>query len=105
MPETGALLQALLACVPGARPHVLGKPSAMLFKEGLRRLRLPAEDVTIIGDNVRTDALGATRMGMGYLLVGNAPHADAPDVTRLLEAACLRWHALPEGVVRDEEGQ
>lgn len=98
VPETGALLQAVLACAPGVRPQILGKPAAMLFEEGLRRLGLAAQDVTVIGDNVRTDALGATRLGMGYLLVGDAPHADAPDMARLLGSACPRRHALPAGV-------
>ncbi|MFD4837381.1 HAD-IIA family hydrolase [Achromobacter sp. NPDC058515] len=105
VPETGALLQALLACAPDARPRILGKPAAMLFQEGLRRLDLPAEDVTVVGDNARTDALGAVRMGIGYLLVGNAPHADAPDVARLLDAECRRRHAVPEGVAGGDEYQ
>ncbi|OZI52688.1 HAD-IIA family hydrolase [Bordetella genomosp. 4] len=105
IPETGALLQALLACVPGTRADILGKPAPMLFQEGLRRLNLQPADVTVIGDNVRTDALGAARLGIGYLLVGNAPHADAPDVARLLGATCPRRHVLPEGVVSGNDYQ
>ncbi|MCY1526719.1 HAD hydrolase [compost metagenome] len=99
VPETGALLQAVLACAPGIRPpRILGKPAAMLFEEGLRRLELPAEDVTVIGDNARTDALGAVRLGMAYLLVGESPYADAPDMARLLQAALPRRRALPADV-------
>ncbi|MDQ1758587.1 haloacid dehalogenase [Achromobacter xylosoxidans] len=102
VPETGALLQSVLACAPGARPHILGKPGAMLLEEGLRRLGLAPADVTVIGDNVRTDGLGAVRLGIGYLLVGNAPCADAPDVARLLDSACPRRHALPAGIEDDQ---
>ena len=65
------------------------------------RLGLLAGDVTVIGDNARTDALGAARLGMAYLLVGDAPHADAPDMARLLAAARPRRHALPEGIAAD----
>lgn len=97
VPETGALLQAVLACAPGVRPRILGKPAAMLFEEGLRRLALPAQVVTVIGDNARTDAQGAVSLGMAYLLVGNSPYADAPDVARLLDAALPRRHVLPWG--------
>ncbi|MNV42296.1 hypothetical protein D3C71_1339650 [compost metagenome] len=71
----------------------------------MRRLDLPAEDVTVVGDNARTDALGAARLGIGYLLVGNAPHADAPDVARLLDAKCRRRHTVPEGVAGGDEYQ
>lgn len=98
VPETGALLQSVLACAPGVRPRILGKPEAMLLEEGLRRLGLAPADTTVIGDNVRTDALGAVRLGMGYLLVGNTPHADAPDVARLLDSVCPRRHTLPAGI-------
>ena len=101
VPETGALLQSVLACAPGARPQVLGKPGALLLEEGLRRLGLTPADTTVIGDNVRTDALGAVRLGIGYLLVGNAPHADAPDVAGLLDSACARRHELPAGIEGD----
>lgn len=102
VPETGALLQSVLACAPGARPRILGKPGAMLLEEGLRRLGLTPADATVIGDNVRTDALGAVRLGIGYLLVGNAPHADAPDVAALLDSACARRHELPAGIEGDQ---
>jgi 4-nitrophenyl phosphatase len=102
VPETGALLQAVQACAPGVRPRILGKPAPMLFEEGLRRLELPPEDVTVIGDNARTDALGAVRLGMAYLLVGESPYADAPDMARLLQAALPRRHALPAGNAADQ---
>lgn len=102
VPETGALLQSVLACAPGVRPHILGKPGAMLLEEGLRRLGLAPADTTVIGDNVRTDALGAVRLGIAYLLVGNAPYADAPDVAGLLDSACPRRHALPPGIEGDQ---
>ncbi len=102
VPETGALLQSVLACAPDARPRILGKPGAMLLEEGLRRLGLAPADATVIGDNVRTDALGAVRLGIGYLLVGNAPYADAPNVARLLDSACPRRHALPAGIEGDQ---
>lgn len=105
VPETGALLQALLACAPGTRPHILGKPAAMLFQEGLRRLGLPATDVTVVGDNIRTDALGATRLGIGYLLVGDTAQADAPDVARLLATTCPSRHTLPEDVANIGQAQ
>ncbi len=102
VPETGALLQAVRACAPGVRPIVLGKPAAMLFEEGLRRLGTPARDVTVIGDNARTDARGAVALGMGYLLVGDAPGADAPDVARLMQAALPHRHALPADAAADQ---
>ncbi|KGD96085.1 haloacid dehalogenase [Achromobacter sp. RTa] len=102
VPETGALLQSVLACVPGVRPQVFGKPGAMLLEEGMRRLGLTPADTTVIGDNVRTDALGAVRLGIGYLLVGNAPYADAPDVASLLDSACARRHELPAGIEGDQ---
>ncbi|ASR91219.1 HAD-IIA family hydrolase [Alcaligenes aquatilis] len=83
-PETGALLQAVLACIPGAQAEILGKPQSMLFREGLQRLGLHNEHVTVIGDNAATDALGAVSLGLGYLLVGPSSQADAPDVGALM---------------------
>ncbi|WP_313624312.1 HAD family hydrolase [Achromobacter sp.] len=102
VPETGALLQAVQACAPGVRPIILGKPAPMLFEEGLRRLNVPPEDVTVIGDNARTDAKGAVSLGMGYLLVGDTPEADAANVAGLMLAAPPRRHALPARAATDQ---
>lgn len=95
-PETGALLQAVLACLPMARAQILGKPQSMLFEEGLRRLGMPRERVTVIGDNAATDALGAVNLGLGYLLVGPGTQADAPDVGALLRCALPARRRLAE---------
>lgn len=102
VPETGALLQAVLACAPGVRPFILGKPAPMLFEEGLRRLNVPQRDVTVIGDNARTDAQGAVSLGMGYLLVGDTPEADAANVADLMQAAPPRRHAPPARAATDQ---
>ena len=102
VPETGALLQSVLACAPGVRPQILGKPGALLLEEGLRRLGLAPADATVIGDHLRPAALGAVRLGIGYLLVGTAPYADAPDVAGLLDGARPRRHALPADIEGDQ---
>lgn len=94
-PETGALLQAVQACLPHIQARILGKPQSMLFEEGLKRLGLPLNEVTVIGDNAATDALGAVRLGLGYLLVGGSPHADAPNVGALLHTPSAVRRQLP----------
>ncbi len=95
VPETGALLRAVLACNTQVSAQVIGKPETQLFLRGLHQLSLAPHQVTMIGDNLATDALGACRLGMPYLLVGNAPQADAPDIARLLERDCVVRRTLP----------
>jgi HAD superfamily hydrolase (TIGR01450 family) len=86
VPETGALMHAVVAC-SGVQPHqVIGKPGDLLFREGLARLRARAADTLMIGDNHSTDALGAARMGMRCALVGEASEAHVPTLAALLEA-------------------
>jgi 4-nitrophenyl phosphatase len=85
VPETGALMHAVVAC-SGVQPEqVIGKPGDMLFREGLRRLQARAPDTLMIGDNPCTDALGATRIGMRCVLVGPASQAHAASLAALLE--------------------
>ena len=74
VPETGALLAALLACVGPIAHRIIGKPEPALFEAGLARLRTPAHDTVVIGDNDETDGLGAQRLGMRFakLEVGDA---------------------------------
>ncbi len=85
VPETGALLQALVACSGVEPAEIVGKPQAALFLAALRQLETSAAETLVIGDNPRTDALGALRLGMRFLLVGASRHADAPDLRSLLD--------------------
>jgi HAD superfamily hydrolase (TIGR01450 family) len=66
VPETGALLAALLACVGPVAHRIIGKPEPALFEAGLARLGTPARDTIVIGDNDETDGLGAARLGMRF---------------------------------------
>ena len=84
VPETGALLAAVVAA-SGVQPwRVTGKPAPLLFEEGLRCLGARAEDTVVVGDNPLTDAEGARRLGMACVLVGSASDAVAPSVAGLL---------------------
>lgn len=84
VPETGTLLHAVAACAGIAPALVVGKPENMLFAEGLRRLGARPEGTLVIGDNPATDAQGATRLGMRYLLLGRGPAADSVSPSALL---------------------
>jgi len=95
VPETGALLQAVVACA-GSRPwHVAGKPGPAMFREGLRRLGSTPADTLVIGDNPDTDAAGAVRAGLRYVLVGSGPQAMAATPAQLLASGCAARAALP----------
>jgi HAD superfamily hydrolase (TIGR01450 family) len=101
VPETGALLAAVVAA-SGVQPwRVIGKPAPLLFEEGLRCLGARAEDTVVVGDNPLTDAEGAARLGMACVLVGQASGAVAPSVAGLLAepvetAAALSQYRLSD---------
>jgi HAD superfamily hydrolase (TIGR01450 family) len=69
VPETGALLAAILACT-GAVPHrIIGKPEPELFARALALLAVPAAQAVMVGDNPHTDGAGARRLGMRYVAI------------------------------------
>jgi HAD superfamily hydrolase (TIGR01450 family) len=72
VPETGALLAALLACVTQARDRMqmIGKPAPILFERACERLSVRPEEAVMIGDNPETDGEGARRAGIPAILVG-----------------------------------
>src|SRR5262245_19363208 len=77
VPETGALLAAILHCV-GAGPYpVNGKPEPALVTKALRILDVPAASAAVIGDNPTTDGIGARRLGMRFIEVRNGRLAAA----------------------------
>lgn len=84
VPETGSLLQAVLACAGDVPRRVVGKPEPPLFEEALRRLGATAAGTLVIGDNPATDGAGAERLGCGFLLIGDHPAAAAADPAGLL---------------------
>lgn len=89
VPETGALLAALLACTGPVSYRLIGKPEPALFAAGLALLGLPKQVVAMLGDNPKTDGEGARRFGLRYVEVagGVLPQAH-------METACPQ----PEGV-------
>lgn len=71
VPETGALLAALGACVDLAAldVEIIGKPSARLFDRACAALGVRVEAAVMIGDNPLTDIVGAAAVGMRSILV------------------------------------
>jgi len=93
VPETGALLAALLACTGPVSYRLIGKPEPALFAVGLALLGLPRQVVAMLGDNPRTDGEGARRFGLRYVEVAGGVLPQAP-----IETACPRQQdviALP----------
>ena len=77
VPETGALLAALSACIdPAAIPlQIVGKPEPLLFMKACAALGTTPDQAVMIGDNPATDLKGAHALGMTTLLVD--PKSDA----------------------------
>jgi 4-nitrophenyl phosphatase len=71
VPETGALLAALAACVDLASVGVemIGKPAAPLFLKACAALNIAPVEALMIGDNPATDVAGARALGMAALRI------------------------------------
>ena len=74
VPETGALLAALLACVPDADMVMIGKPGPLLFARACAIAGVAPHEAVMIGDNPLTDGKGARDYGIRPILIG--PHGD-----------------------------
>jgi HAD superfamily hydrolase (TIGR01450 family) len=84
VPETGALLAAVLAVLPGQAYRLIGKPGSVLFERALAWANVAAGDVLMIGDNPTTDGEGARRAGIAFAPVP----ANAGVVTVLGSRRC-----------------
>lgn len=84
VPETGALLAALLACAGDVPYTVIGKPSPILFERGLAALGAAPQDALVVGDNPDTDRAGARALGIESAIIGDSPQADWPDLRAFL---------------------
>lgn len=82
VPETGALLAALLACVGerAVEPCVIGKPCPMLFERACEGLAIAPGEAVMIGDNPETDGKGAAQLGIRPILIGGASRLSLLDL-------------------------
>lgn len=80
VPETGALLAALKACVGTSSfsMKIVGKPGPHLFWRACEALGVEPEDALMIGDNPDTDIAGARAVGMEAVLV-DARGGEIPE--------------------------
>lgn len=76
VPETGALLHAVQACLPDLHVRIVGKPETTLIDEALRRAGAAPGEALFIGDNPATDGAGAARAGLDFALI-RGPSANA----------------------------
>lgn len=67
VPETGALLAAVLACTGPVPVRVFGKPEPSLFHAGMAALGTTPQETIMLGDNPATDGAGALRLGLGFV--------------------------------------
>lgn len=72
VPETGALLAAIQACVPDATPMMVGKPAPLLFARACAVLGITPDEAVMVGDNPETDIAGAQAAGMASILIGGS---------------------------------
>lgn len=89
---------AALEFATGVEPVVTGKPAAGFFEAAAHRLALPADQLVMVGDDIRGDVAGAQRAGMSGVLVrtGKYQASDlglgiSPDATLDSVADLPQW--------------
>ncbi|MER3456594.1 MAG: hypothetical protein C4304_06865 [candidate division GAL15 bacterium] len=90
-PGAGAIVAAIRTAT-GCEPTSVGKPEPYPFEMALRRLGTAPQETLMVGDQIATDILGASRLGMRTALV-------LTGLTSAEEAA--RAPVRPELVVDD----
>ena len=95
----GHMMEALVReRFPGHELNVarLGKPHAMIYQAGLELVGTPLSRTLMIGDQLATDILGASRFGMNSAMVSTgliaAQHASGVTPTYLLDSLFLGEH-------------
>ena len=86
-PENGSLL-AFLERASGKKARILGKPDPGIFNMALELLKTTPEETLMVGDNLDTDILGATCLGMKtvYIDGGILPSVSTVRPTRTVQA-------------------
>ncbi|KPK66315.1 MAG: HAD family hydrolase [Planctomycetes bacterium SM23_32] len=69
LPDAACMIAAIEACTRRRVEPIVGKPSAIMLREGLDILGLRAEHCAMVGDRPETDMLMAQRAGLAGVLV------------------------------------
>jgi len=76
--DCGSFIVGLEAAT-GKVATVTGKPSELFFQRALTHVGYRANEALIIGDDISTDVLGATRIGARSLLVGTGKYTPGAE--------------------------
>ncbi|MBA2596497.1 MAG: HAD-IIA family hydrolase [Chloroflexia bacterium] len=72
----------VLAAAAGVRPTVIGKPAAAFFRQAIRDIGLPANELVMVGDDARHDLVPARRLGMLGVLVRSGKPVGPDEVAQ-----------------------
>jgi 4-nitrophenyl phosphatase len=106
-PGSGSLTAAIEAASQ-VEPVVIGKPSTIIMQHAITRLGLPASDIWVVGDNLRTDigggmaagcltawvrsGIGAERDAAEWITeVGIQPHEVCANLTEFVRIIAKRY--------------
>jgi 4-nitrophenyl phosphatase len=83
IPGAGSIAAAIRTASE-TEPVVIGKPSRIIMDYGIERVGLPAQDIWVIGDNIRTDIGGGIAAGCRTVLTltGLATPANVETLIR-----------------------
>jgi 4-nitrophenyl phosphatase len=89
-PSPGAgSLAAAIEMASQVKPIVIGKPSSIILNYALERMGLPAADVWVVGDNIRTDIGGGKHASCRTALVLTGL-ATSANVQQQIEASMIQ---------------
>ena len=66
-----------------------GKPDASIFEYVMEKAGVTAEDGIMVGDNLMTDILGSSRVGMRNVWINRENKPQNPNVTPTYEVTSL----------------
>lgn len=66
-----------------------GKPDASIFEHVMEKANVTAEDAIMVGDNLMTDILGSSRVGMRNVWINRENKPQNPEVTPTFEVTSL----------------
>ena len=66
--DTGSFVN-MIANAAKVKPMIFGKPSKEYFLQALKKLNIPLDDIIVVGDDIKTDILGAQNANLRGILV------------------------------------